>query len=130
MRARRESREGLATVVLRGPLTLGEAPDRLLETVRSLLTQGFQRIQLDASRIPYADARGLGAIAECGSWALAAGAEFSVAGASGMLREELQITGLPCEPRGDSRAASGAAARRSGPSSTRPFLRVVRTGAA
>lgn len=132
MRPHRENSEGLATVVLRGPLTLGETAERLLATVRELLDGGVREIRLDAARIPYADARGLGAIAECGSLALARGARFSVEGASGKLREELQMTGLiAAEPRRSRlRDAERTTSRRSGVGAAKSFLRVVHSGVA
>jgi len=113
-------------------LTLGETSDRLLATVKDLLASGVQEIRLDATRIPYADARGLGAIAACGKLALSANARFSVEGASGKLREELLMTGLISagKPERGRKTAERGGSRRAGSASTKPFLRVVHSGAA
>lgn len=95
------------TIVLQGPLTLGRPVERLRSEVLSLLARGVKEICLDARRVPYADGRGLGILAECIAFALRAGATLRVERARGKLRQELQMTGLLAH--GSARVARRAA---------------------
>ena len=133
MRAQNQDSSQSATVALRGPLTLGRPADLLRTTVQQLLDSGITIIRLDMTQVPFADAEGLGVIAECNSQTSMAGATLQIEGAHGKLREELGITGLMVRETGDSDAEpeprDRQRSRARGQRSART-LRVVHSGAA
>lgn len=82
------------TISLKGPLTIGDPVEILEKAVTIHLARGIRRLRLDLRGVPFADARGLGALVRCRDRALEAGASLVFAGARGKLREEMRLTGL------------------------------------
>jgi anti-anti-sigma regulatory factor len=120
------------TIVLRGPLTLGPPAEKLRNDVRSLLERGVKEICIDARRVPYADGRGLGILAECIALARRAGATVKVERARGKFRQELQITHLLAarSPRRVRRAADARPASRSFRAHVKSYVRMLEPGVA
>lgn len=133
MRAQNQDNTQSATVALRGPLTLGAPANLLRKTVQQLLDAGIKIIRLDMTQVPFADAEGLGVIAECHSRTAMAEADLQIEGARGKLREELGLTGLMIRGTSGSQDSSEPGEEktrqaRSGQSDH--ILRIVHTGAA
>ncbi len=82
------------TISLRGPLTIGAPVEILEKAVTIHLARGMRRLRLDLRKVPFADARGLGALVRCRDRAVEAGAVLAFAGARGKLREMIRLTGL------------------------------------
>jgi anti-anti-sigma factor len=98
-----------ATLEVRGALIIGTPVEGLRSGVSSLLDRGFREIVVELSRVPFADACGLGALVECRRKAQEAGATLRVTGAAGKLRELFALTELPIEARPVPRRLPGVA---------------------
>lgn len=94
MRAQQRKPRETATISLRGPLTVGAPVDRLRDEILALLEEGVEEIRIDAVRVPYADASGLGLLAEYTRLAADIGTAVRIARARGKFRQELEMTGL------------------------------------
>ncbi len=82
------------TISLKGPLTIGAPVEILEKAVMIHLARGVRRLRLDLRKVPFADARGLGALVRCRDRANEAAAIMAFAGARGKLREMIRMTGL------------------------------------
>ncbi|MBI3447581.1 MAG: STAS domain-containing protein [Acidobacteria bacterium] len=105
MKVKTVTRGNTAEIRLNGALTLGNPVENLNHAVKALLHQGISDIVVDLSRVPYADASGLGSLVAVRAGAQSLGRTLTVAGAAGKMRELLQMTGLEClRRRGGSKA--------------------------
>ncbi len=66
----------------------------LRQAVMEALESGIRRLDVDASRVQFLDAAGLGELVACRAIAERAGAKFTLSGARGKTRELLELTGL------------------------------------
>jgi len=96
MKVKTVTRGNTAEIKLNGALTLGNPVENLNQTVQSLLHQGIGDIVVDLSKVPYADASGLGSLVAARAGAQSLGRTLTVAGAAGKMRELLRMTGLEC----------------------------------
>ena len=66
----------------------------LRQAAKEALKSGVRRVEVDASRVQFLDAAGLGELVACRAIVEQAGAEFMLNGARGKTRELLELTGL------------------------------------
>jgi anti-anti-sigma factor len=77
-----------------GELTIGRPVDELERAVATLIAARVTDITLILAAVPYADGSGLGALVSARIRARAAGVALRVAGATGKMREILDLTCL------------------------------------
>ena len=66
----------------------------LRQVAKEALKSGVRHVEIDASRVQFLDAAGLGELVACRAIVEQAGAEFTLNGARGKTRELLKLTGL------------------------------------
>ena len=101
----------IASVNLNGALTIGRPVEDLRKAVSGLIHRQISDIRINMSRVPYADASGLGALVACRVEAEAAGASLIVEGARGKVCELLDLMRLGGLRRREAATAHGEGSR-------------------
>ncbi len=94
MRIRAEMDGRTARLSLRGALADGAGDGALREAVAWALAAGARKVIIDASRVSFLDAAGLGELVASREAARRAGSRLVLRGARGKTRELLRLTGL------------------------------------
>ena len=77
-----------------GQLTLGNKLMEAEHTIRELIRQGSKKLVLDLTKLTFLDSAGVGVLAVCSGAMTKAGGRLLIAGASGRVKEVLQLTRL------------------------------------
>lgn len=85
---------GVTVVELDGRVVLGEETNKLREAVKSLVSQGKNKIVLDVKNVTMIDSSGLGALVAAYSSAQSAGAALRLSNLGGHFNQLLQVTKL------------------------------------
>jgi anti-anti-sigma factor len=94
MRLRIATSGAAAEINLKGALTIGRPVEELERAVATLISARVADITLNLAAVPYADGSGLGALVSARISARAAGVALRIAGATGKMREILDLTCL------------------------------------
>jgi anti-sigma B factor antagonist len=90
---RRLSR-GVAVLVLSGRIAMGSDSQKIEWAVGELLKEGQRKMILDLGGVNFLDSSGVGILMMCHARLKRAGGALHVAGASGVVRETLELTGV------------------------------------
>jgi len=86
--------DGVSVVDLDGRISLGEAAEKLRETVDGLQTQGKKRILLNLAGVTYADSAGIGALAEALNVVTTGGGQLKLFNLPRRIKDLLRLSGL------------------------------------
>jgi anti-sigma B factor antagonist len=87
-------RSDVQVVKLRGDLKIGEAVDKLRETMEELLAEGNARFVLDIGEVPMIDSSGIGVIVRSLTSAKQRGGSLKLVNPSKLAMQTLKIVGL------------------------------------
>ena len=87
-------KDGVTIVDLSGPITLGEASEKLRDTVRESLSKGQKKILLNLGAVGYIDSSGLGQLVSSYATASKQGATVKLLNVGQKVNDLLQITKL------------------------------------
>jgi len=87
-------RSEVQVVKLRGDLKIGEAVDKLRETMEELLADGNARFVLDIGEVPMIDSSGIGVIVRSLTSAKQRGGSVKLVNPSKLAMQTLKIVGL------------------------------------
>ena len=87
-------KDGVTIVDLSGPITLGEASEKLRDTVRESLSKGQKKILLNLGAVGYIDSSGLGQLVSSYATASKQGATVKLVNVGQKVNDLLQITKL------------------------------------
>ncbi len=89
-----ESRHGAVAVISpMGPLVRGDA-EQVLERARQTSERSLGRVVVDLGGVPYADSKGLEALADLAEEMAGAGRELKLTGVNETLREVFDVTDI------------------------------------
>lgn len=87
-------RSDVQVIKLRGDLKIGEAVDKLRETMEELLGDGNARFVLDIAEVPMIDSSGIGVIVRSLTSAKQRGGSLKLVNPSKLAMQTLKIVGL------------------------------------
>jgi anti-sigma B factor antagonist len=79
---------------LNGKLTIGAGAELLRDNVKSLVSQGKNKVLINLAQVPYVDSGGLGELVHCMVSAKKAGGAVKLMGVTGKITDLLAITRL------------------------------------
>jgi len=90
----RELSPGITTISLTGRLVLGNQLTDIEHAIRERIQQGSRKLVLHFSGVEFIDSAGIGVLAVCCGSMEREGGKVAVAGASGKVKELLELTHL------------------------------------
>ena len=89
-----EMSSAVTAMMFTGRLTLGNQLSDVEYAIRERIVQGLRRLVLDFSGLDYIDSAGIGVIAVCIGLMQRAGGKLAVVGATGQVKQLLELTNL------------------------------------
>jgi len=90
----RQAEPGVTVVECSGQLTLGNTLSEIEHGIKQLIEQGSKKLVLDLTRVSFIDSAGAGTLAFCGGWMERSGGWLVICGASGKVKQTLELVHL------------------------------------